>query len=295
MSLLELFCHVDDFCQTFEPHWHHTLVQQGTRQRNRPGRLSTSEIMTIVIHFHQSHYRDFKNYYCEHVLTHLRGEFPRAVSYQRFVELMPRILLPLLVYVQHCAGRCTGISFVDSTPLSVCHNRRIARHKVFDGLAARGKTSMGWFYGFKLHLVVNDRGELVTFRLTPANVDDRHPVPRMARALFGKLFGDKGYLYQALFTALFDQDVELITHVRKNMKNRLMPLTDKLLLRKRSIIETINDQLKNISQIEHTRHRSVPNFLVNLMAGLIAYCHQPKKPSLNLVPASGHALMVIPN
>jgi len=154
---------------------------------------------------------------------------------------------------------------------------------------------MGWFYGFKLHLVVNDRGELLTFRLTPANVDDRQPLPRMARVLFGKLFGDKGYLSQALFTALFDHGVELITHVRKNMKNRLMPLADKLLLRKRSIIETINDRLKNISQIEHTRHRSVPNFLVNLVAGLIAYCHQPKKPSLNLVPASGQTLMVIPN
>lgn len=251
--------------------------------------------MTIVIHFHHSHYRDFKHYYCEHVLTHLRGEFPRAVSYQRFVELLPRILIPLLVYAQRCAGRCTGISFIDSTPLQVCHPRRISRHKVFAGLAARGKTSLGWFYGFKLHLVVNDRGELLTFRLTPANVDDRQPVPRLARRLFGKLFGDKGYLSQALFTLLFDQGVELITNVRKNMKNRLMPLTDKLLLRKRSIIETINDQLKNISQIEHTCHRSVSNFLVNLVAGLIAYGHQPKKPSLNLAHSSGQSLMVIPN
>ena len=295
MSLLELFCHVDEFCQTFEPEWQRCLVQQGTRQRNRPSQLSTSEIMTIVIHFHQSHYRDFKAYYCEHVLMRLHGEFPRAVSYQRFVELMPRVLIPLLVYVQSCAGSCTGISFVDSTPLQVCHNRRISRHKVFDGLATRGKTSMGWFYGFKLHLVVNDRGELLTFRLTPANVNDRQPVPRMACVLWGKLFGDKGYLSQALFTALFGQGVELITNVRKNMKNRLMPLADKLLLRKRSIIETINDQLKNISQIEHTRHRSAPNFLVNLVAGLIAYCHQPKKPSLNLVHFSGPSLMVIPN
>ena len=295
MSLLELFCHVDDFCQTFEPQWQRTLVAQGTRQRNRPGQLSMSEIMTIVIHFHHSHYRDFKHYYCEHVLTHLRGEFPRAVSYQRFVELLPRILIPLLVYAQRCAGRCTGISFIDSTPLQVCHPRRISRHKVFAGLAARGKTSLGWFYGFKLPLVVNDRGELLTFRLTPANVDDRQPVPRLARRLFGKLFGDKGYLSQALFTLLFDQGVELITSVRKNMKNRLMPLTDKLLLRKRSIIETINDQLKNISQIEHTRHRSVTNFLVNLVAGLLAYCHQPKKPSLNLSPQHVQALSLIPN
>jgi len=295
MSLLELFCHVDDFCQSFEPQWQRSLVQQGVRQRSRQTQLSMSEIMTIVIHFHHSHYRDFKHYYCEHVLTHLRGEFPRAVSYQRFVELLPRLLIPLLVYAQRCAGRCTGISFIDSTPLQVCHPRRISRHKVFAGLAARGKTSLGWFYGFKLHLVVNDRGELLTFRLTPGNVDDRQPVPRLARCLFGKLFGDKGYLSQALFTLLFDQGVELITSVRKNMKNRLMPLTDKLLLRKRSIIETINDQLKNISQIEHTRHRSVSNFLVNLVAGLIAYGHQPKKPSLNLAHSSGQSLMVIPN
>ena len=295
MSLLELFCHVDDFCQSFEPQWQRSLVQQGVRQRSRQTQLSMSEIMTIVIHFHHSHYRDFKHYYCEHVLTHLRGEFPRAVSYQRFVELLPRILIPLLVYAQRCAGRCTGISFIDSTPLQVCHPRRISRHKVFAGLAARGKTSLGWFYGFKLHLVVNDRGDLLTFRLTPANVDDRQPVPRLARRLFGKLFGDKGYLSQALFTLLFDQGVELTTNVRKNMKNRLMPLTDKLLLRKRSIIETINDQLKNISQIEHTRHRSVSNFLVNLVAGLIAYGHQPKKPSLNLAHSSGQSLMVIPN
>ena len=154
---------------------------------------------------------------------------------------------------------------------------------------------MGWFYGFKLHLIVNERGELLTFRLTPGNVDDRHPVPRLVRELFGKLFGDKGYLSQSLFEMLFESGIELITNVRKNMNNRLMPLTDKLLLRKRAIIETINDQLKNISQIEHTRHRSVANFLVNLVAGLIAYCHQPKKPSLNLVPPSELALTVIPN
>lgn len=295
MSLLELFCHVDDFCQGFEPQWQRTLVQQGAMQRIRQSQLSTSEIMTIVIYFHQSHYRDFKTYYREHVLTHLRGEFPRAVSYQRFVELMPRVLIPLLVYVHRCMGHCTGISFIDSTPLKVCHNRRISRHKVFEGLAARGKTSMGWFYGFKLHIVVNDRGDLLAFRLTPGNVDDRKPVPSMARALFGKLFGDKGYLSQALFETLFERGVALITRVRKNMPNRLMPLIDKLLLRKRSIIETINDQLKNISQIEHTRHRSAANFLVNLVAGLCAYCHQPKKPSLNLVPLSGQSLMIIPN
>lgn len=194
MSLLELFCHVDDFCQAFEPQWRQSLLQQGTIKRVRQAQLSTSEIMTIVIHFHQARYRDFKTYYTDYVLVHLQDAFPQLVSYTRFVELMGRALVPLMAYFYYCKGRCTGISFVDSTPLAVCHNRRIPRHKVFAELAARGKTSMGWFYGFKLHLVVNDRGELLAVTLTPGNTDDRQPVPHMARELFGKLFGDKGYI-----------------------------------------------------------------------------------------------------
>ena len=167
--------------------------------------------------------------------------------------------------------------------LAVCDNRRIGQHKVFRGLAQRGKTSMGWFFGFKLHLVTNDRGELLNIALTPGNTDDRTPVPALVRHLFGKLLADKGYISQALFEQLLETfGLQLITGVKKNMKNRLMPLADKLLLRQRAIVETIIDQLKNISQIEHTRHRSFFNYLVNLLCGLIAYCHQPKKPSLGL-------------
>jgi hypothetical protein len=154
---------------------------------------------------------------------------------------------------------------------------------VFQEIAERGKGSMGWFYGLKLHLIINDRGEILACQLTPGNVDDREPVPALCKGLFGKLIGDRGYISQALFEQLLETfDVQLITRLRKNMKNQLMPLVDKLLLRKRSIIETVNDQLKNISQIEHTRHRSPVNCFINILAGLIAYCHQPKKPSLNL-------------
>jgi DDE family transposase len=282
MSLLELFCDVDDFWQIYQASYHRHLLSQGIMKRIRRTQLSESEIMTIVIHFHQSSYRDFKNYYIKHVLKHLGSEFPKLISYNRFVALMPRIGIPLLAYLQTCKGNCTGISFVDATSIAVCHNKRISRHKVFDSLAARGKTTMGWFYGFKLHLIVNEHGELLAFQLTPGNVDDRKPLPKMAQTLFGKLFGDKGYLSQHLFEQLFQEGLQLITMLRKNMKNRLVLLEDKLLSRKRSIIETINDQLKNISQIEHSRHRSINNFFVNLIAGLVAYCHQDKKPSLNL-------------
>lgn len=280
MSLLALFCDVDDFCQQWQAQQPKSLPRVSGQRRRQPG-LSESEIMTIVIHFHQSGYRDFKDYYTKHVQVHLGSEFPQLVSYNRFVTLMQRVVLLFWAYAQARCGACTGISFVDSTALHVCTNRRIQRHKVFAGLAARGQCSLGWFYGFKLHLVINEYGEVLAFTLTPGNVDDRKPVPKLVKALFGKLFGDKGYLSQSLFQTLLDQGLQLITGIKANMKNRLMLMSDKLLLRKRYIIETINDQLKNQSQIEHSRHRSPINFVVNVLAGLIAYMWQPKKPAIH--------------
>jgi transposase len=283
MSILELFCSVDDFWQQFAPDWHHALLTSGQRKRLRPTQMHPSEMMTIMILFHQSHYRTFKAYYTEYVQRHLHSEFPTRLRSGRFVELMPTLLVPLVAYLHTQLGHCTGISFIDSTSLAVCHNARIHQHRVFAGRAARGKTSVGWFYGFKLHLVVNDQGELLAFCLTPGNVDDRHPVAKLVAGFIGKLFGDKGYLSQPWAQYLLvTQGLHLITKLRKKMRNRLLDWSDKLLLRKRAIIETINDQLKNICQIEHSRHRSPINFLVNLVAGLIAYCHQPKKPSLGL-------------
>jgi hypothetical protein len=278
-----MFVQVDDFCQVFLPVLEGHLITSGVIQRRRERSLSISEVMTILIHFHQSHYRNFKAYYCEHVLVHLRSEFPGLVSYTRFVDYIPSALLPLCAYFQKmCLGDCTGVSFIDSTSLDVCLTQRIASHKVFSGLAERGKTSTGWFFGFKLHLVINDRGELLSIHLTPGNVDDRKPVPKLVHNLFGKVFGDKGYISQPLAEQLMQLfNVQLITKLRSNSKNRLpMPLMDRFLLRKRAIVESVIDQLKNISQIEHSRHRSVSNFLVNLLCGLIAYAHQPKKPSL---------------
>ena len=281
MSLLELFCAVDDFMLGFAPHLKASQLATG-KQRERAGQLCPSEVMTILIHFHQSHYRTFKAYYTEHVQVHLSKEFPHLISYQRFIALIPSVLVALLAYLQSCYGTCTGISFIDSTSLEVCDPKRISQHRVFATDARRGKSSMGWFYGFKLHLAVNDRGELLACCLTPGNVDDRVPVPQMVKHLRGKLIGDRGYISAPLTQLLFEQGLQLITRLRKNMKNQLMHLSDKLLLRKRAIIESIIDQLKNISQIEHTRHRSPVNFVVHLLAGLIAYSHQDKKPGLHL-------------
>lgn len=281
MSLLELFCHVDEFCQSFLPQWEQLQRIHGQRTRQRAGRLAMSEVMTILIHFHQVRFRDFKTYYLVYVLGHLHREFPQAVSYHRFVELIPTVIGPLCAYLQTCYGRCTGLSFVDSTALAVCHNRRIQQHRVFRDLAQRGKTSLGWFYGFKLHVVINHHGEVLACQVTPGNTDDRRPVPKLAQRLWGRLFADKGYLSQALTRELLQtRRVRLVTHLKRNMANRLLLLHEKIILRRRVLLETVFDQLKHLMQIEHTRHRSPANFAVNLLAGLVAYCHQPNKPSI---------------
>jgi hypothetical protein len=280
VDILPLFCDIDDFCLLFEPCLQARLLD--TRQRHRASTLCLSEVMTIITLFHASSYRNFKAFYTEQVMKQYAGAFPRLVSYSRFVELMPTALVPLCGYLQSRKGHCSGISFVDATSLKVCHNRRIHSHKVFADCARRGKTSVDWFYGFKLHLVINDCGELLSLRLTPGNTDDRRPVPELVKGLFGKLFGDKGYISQPLFETLYDDGLQLITKLKVKMKNRLMPNFDKIMLRKRAIIESVMDQLKNISQIEHSRHRSVANCFVNLIAGLIAYTWREKKPSLNI-------------
>jgi len=289
-SLEPLFCDIDDFCQVFEPKWSSRLIENGLKTRNRAKGLCLSEIMTILVSFHQNYYRNFKHFYLDYVCVYWRDAFPALPSYQRFIEWMPSTLRPLCAYLKRCFGTGTGISLIDATSLKVCHNRRIPSHRVFKDLAARGKTSVDWFFGFKLHLVVNEKGELLNVQITPGNVDDRTPVPDLLKSLFGKVFADRGYVSKPLAHKLLQElGIEFFAKPKRNMKNQLMRLTDKLLARKRSIIETIIDQLKNISQIEHSRHRSPVNFAVNLLSGLIAYCHQPKKPSLHLdwaLPAS---------
>ncbi len=185
-------------------------------------------------------------FYLNHVLTHWRGEFPQLVSYNRFVELIPWSLMWLSCFLTTRMGEMNGIAFIDSTPIEVCHPRRANAHKVFGDLPGWEKTRLCWYYGFKLHLIINDRGELLALKLTPANTDDRKPVPDLTSGLLGKLFGDKGYVSQSLFEKLYQKGLQLIARCRKNMKNRLMPLIDRIMLRKRAVIESVNDQLKNI-------------------------------------------------
>lgn len=195
---------------------------------------------------------------------------------------MKSLFVPLLGFLVYNKGAITGISFIDSTKIQICHNKRISRNKVFSGWAKRGKTTAGWFYGFKLHLIINELGEILAFQFTHGNAADISVLEKLSQGIVGKLFGDKGYISAGIAMKLFERGLKLFTTLRNNMKNKLISLKDKILLRKRVLVETVNDQLKNISQLEHTRHRSVANFFINALSAIAAYVRQPKKPHMNL-------------
>ena len=241
LDVARIFCELDDFCQQFEHYWQHQAqLPSMPGERRSQSRLRLSEVMTIAVAFHGSGFRTFKEFYTLCVLPHWRGAFPKLVSYSRFIEWLPWGLMLLCCFLHTRKGHCTGIAFIDSTPLNVCHPCRAHGYKVFQGQAKWGKNSVGWHFGFKLHLIVNDQGELLAFKLTPANTDDRKPVPDRTQDLLGKLFGDRGYVSQALFEQLYERGLQLITKSKKNVKNRLVKLVDKILLRKRALIESIN-------------------------------------------------------
>lgn len=279
-KITEIFCIVDEFCKEYDKVVNSSLLGHLSK---RPSIMSNSEVITLCILFQLSGFRTFKHFYIFYVQKHMKDDFPATVSYNRFTELMSQNLMAMTLFLKTCClGKSTGISFVDSTPVRVCKPKRIRNNKVFKGIATTGKSTMGWFHGFKLHIIINDKGEILNFTITQANVDDRAPLKkkRFLDKIYGKLYADKGYIGKDLMKLLFNDGLHLITHIKNNMKNSLMTMSDKILLRKRSIIETVNDELKNICQIEHSRHRSFTNFLSNIVAGLIAYSFLPKKPSI---------------
>jgi len=281
-KLVELFTDVDDFCNVFLPQWYAYQVEQGQIKRERACQMTMAEIMTVIILFHMSHQRDFKNFYKGYLARFHKKDFPTLLSYTRFLELMPRAVVPLSSYFKTLTSADSNICFIDSTSIKVCHNLRIPRHKTFAGVAKRGRGTMGWYYGFKLHLIINHRGEIVAAKVTPANKHDTAPVDELTQSLTGTLYGDKGYISNKLEQSLSERGLKFVTNVRSNMKAKAISAWDKAMLSKRFIIETVNDQLKNICQLEHSRHRSLHGLILTVLGALIAYSHKEKKPSITV-------------
>jgi len=208
---------------------------------------------------------------------------------------MPRLFMPLNILLHLLSGEETGIYFIDSTAISICHNKRRYRNKVFANLAKSGKSSMGYFHGFKLHAIINHKGEFVALKITKGNVDDRKPVEDMTKDLTGKVYADKGYINNNLFLTLYSRGLKMVHGIKKNMKNKLMNLEEKLMLRKRNLIESVFDYLKNKMNLLHTRHRSPINALVHILSNLVAYSLKKNKPALKFDIKGNFSNMLIPN
>jgi len=277
ISLVELFCSVDDFCSHFEPAWNAETIGD----RSLKCEMAMSEILTIIILFQTSGFRCFKYFYA-HILQHHRRDFPKILSYTRFVEIKRRYIIPLTMFFNYNLGECTGISYVDSTPLKICHNKRIYQHKVFKDIAKRGKSTMGWFFGFKLHIVTNENGELLAAECTQGNVDDRSVIQNLCKSVKGIMFGDRGYISEKLFQEMMEKGLRIVTALRAKMKPMLMTWNDSELLKKRSMIESVFHIFKDMLHVDHTRHRSHANFIVNILGALCAYSIYPNKPGIRI-------------
>jgi hypothetical protein len=274
--IVEIFYYIDEFCKFLDKN---SLLSSKNKPKRKP-KLSLSEVMTICVLYHGSGYKTFKDYYIKHVLINMKKDFKNLVSYNRFTELRQSAAIPLLMFTTLCKKSCTGISFIDSTKLEVCNVKRQYSNKTFSKCATKGKTSMAWFYGFKLHIVINERGEIIDFAITKGNVADNNKklLCNFAKRLFGKLVGDKGYI--GSFEYMFKQGIQMIHKIRSNMKNKLVGMFDKLLLRKRGVVESVFGILKDQLSLEHTRHRSRLGFLAHISSTIIAYFFRDKKPHL---------------
>lgn len=281
-QLWHIFMEADDYCLALQA-WSQRNGRDTRRSYWQNPQLSDSEIITILVFYHYSGYKCFQYYYQRMVLGELRSYFPKAVSYERFLASIPRLVPSIYVFLQVLMSQSkrTQFYFIDSKKLAVCHNKRIHSHRVFDGIAERGKTSVGWFYGLKTHLLLNHMGQIVNFQLTPGNISDNHPdlLKDMLGDLKGECYGDKGYL-TSLFEHFYERGMHIVSKVRNNMKNKLMPISQKMRLKKRGLIESVFDIMTSVLDLEHARHRKPANALAHILSCLCAYCFYPNKPSV---------------
>lgn len=276
-KLIEVFCEIDDLLNDYKIY----REEQGTPIKELQTHLSCSEILTILVMYHLSGYKNFEYYYKNQILGRNKKDFPKAVKYQTFLGYIPKCEQAILLWLVYMCSKSkrTNMYIVDSKKLEVCHIKREKQNKVFHGVARKGKGSMGWFYGLKIHLVINNLGEIVSFALTSGNVADNNQdlLKYLFQKLEGIVIGDKGYK-TALFQWFYENKLHVLTKPKKKMKK--LPVENKynLLLNKRAVIESVFDILSSICDIDHSRHRSPSNAFVSIYASLIAYQYMDKKP-----------------
>ena len=280
--LEELYIIIDNFCKEYEKNSQNKVLESGTKKtRKRRTKVSLSEIISLLILYQNSNIKNFKAFY-RFVQIEMNKAYPKLCSYNRFIELATRAVKPLMILLNSLYASCDGIIYIDSTAIKVCHIKREKRHKLFKGTAQKSKNTMGWFYGFKLHIMTNKKGELINAYFSHTNVDDRQGLLVMCKKIFGNLIGDRGYLGKQLKQTLQTQGINLITRGRKNMKNHTLDLTQLAMLNSRNLIETVIGKLKLQFNLEHTRHRSISGFIINILASLISYCFSSNKPISNI-------------
>lgn len=280
IDLTELYTEVDDFCRKFSNDLNHHLLGTGELINIDTHGLSLSEVLTILVYYHFSRFDCIKHYYLIKMASGYKKDFPKLPSYNRFVERIKEVAWLASLYLQYKQVQFSGNGYIDSTPLKVSNKKRTGSHKVFKFVATLGKSSMGWFYGFKLHVVCDFMGNIVKCRITHGATNDLKAGKEMMKDLVGKIFGDKGYIGKKEFLELLKKGLILVTGIKKNMKNKLLEMWDKILLKKRSLIESVFNIMKNTLHLEHSRHRSVINAGVYYITTLIAYCWKPTKPKI---------------
>lgn len=280
IDLTELYVEIDDFCRKICADLGRNLIGSGVAVTiDTPG-LSLSEVLTILVFYHYSRFDCIKHYYLIKVQRELKKYFPKLPSYNRFIERIREIPALATLYLHYKQAKYNGAGYIDSTPLEVCSKKRTRCHRVFKFEAKLGKSSKGWFFGLKLHIICDFMGNIISCKITPGNANDLKAAVKMLKDFKGKIFADKGYIGKKEFSILLEQGLILVTSVKKNMKNRLLELWDKILLKKRSLIESIFNVMKSALHLEHSRHRSVVNAVVYILTTLIAYCWKPNKPKI---------------
>jgi hypothetical protein len=281
--LVKMYSELDDLLQDYQ----FFLVSKGEKFERRKTLLSDAETGTILAMYHLFGYKCFKYYYEDMILGRLKSWFPNAPQYKVFLRYtkMSWELMHLWLLFKIAGSKKSGTYFIDSKKLEVCHLKRAHQHQVFKDVAHKGKTSTGWFYGLKVHLVINDLGEIMAFEITPGNVADnnRELLKRLLDDLQGICVGDKGY-QSALFECFYEKSLHLLVKPKKNAKKKV-PEQMRLvkLSRKRALIESVFDILSSVLDIEHSRHRSSTNGFVNILSALVAYQYREQKPSLPTV------------